>query len=321
MADKEDYIYAAARIRFKEMQCLSAAFIETLMAARNGDEALRLLADKGWGDGVQPIQSVLEKQRKDTWALLRELVKDMSVFDTFLLSNDYHNLKAAVKKLVSPAESKDIYIDDCTVAPALFEAALANGEYSALPQDMQQPARLAMAAIRQTHDGQLCDIIVDRACIEAVVRAGAGKGEVIELYAETLALVSSVKTAWRAALTGKDRGFLMAALPDCPPLDKDKLVEAALKGTDAILEYLRAGAYSKGGEMLAASVAAFEKWCDNRLISKISIQKTNTMTINPLAAYLIAKENEIKTVRVILSGKHNDLSENLVRERLRDMYV
>ncbi|MCI8744511.1 MAG: V-type ATP synthase subunit C, partial [Lachnospiraceae bacterium] len=35
----------------------------------------------------------------------------------------------------------------------------------------------------------------------------------------------------------------------------------------------------------------------------------------------LARENEIKTVRIILSGKLNGLSDDSIRERVREMYV
>jgi V/A-type H+/Na+-transporting ATPase subunit C len=35
----------------------------------------------------------------------------------------------------------------------------------------------------------------------------------------------------------------------------------------------------------------------------------------------LARENEIKCVRIILSGKLNDLPEKSLKERLREMYV
>ena len=51
----------------------------------------------------------------------------------------------------------------------------------------------------------------------------------------------------------------------------------------------------------------------------------NTGTIKkiagPLAAYILARENEIKSVRIILSGKINNLSDDSLRERVREMYV
>ena len=50
-------------------------------------------------------------------------------------------------------------------------------------------------------------------------------------------------------------------------------------------------------------------------------QKTNPFTIGPLVAYLLARETEIKAVRLILSGKRNRLDDRIVKERLRDLYV
>ena len=43
--------------------------------------------------------------------------------------------------------------------------------------------------------------------------------------------------------------------------------------------------------------------------------------ISPLIAYILARETEIKAVRIILSGKHNNLPQETIRERLREMYV
>ena len=37
-------------------------------------------------------------------------------------------------------------------------------------------------------------------------------------------------------------------------------------------------------------------------------QKYNSFSVGPLFAYLLARENEIKTVRIILTGKLNELA-------------
>ena len=39
------------------------------------------------------------------------------------------------------------------------------------------------------------------------------------------------------------------------------------------------------------------------------------------ALYVLARQNEIKTARIILSGKANSLSDDAIRERTREMYV
>jgi V/A-type H+-transporting ATPase subunit C len=43
--------------------------------------------------------------------------------------------------------------------------------------------------------------------------------------------------------------------------------------------------------------------------------------IEPLAGYLIAKDNEIKIARIIMAGKLAGISPELIRERLRETYV
>ena len=41
----------------------------------------------------------------------------------------------------------------------------------------------------------------------------------------------------------------------------------------------------------------------------------------PILAFLIGKEYELQAVRIILSGKINGVPVEIIKERLRDMYV
>jgi len=53
----------------------------------------------------------------------------------------------------------------------------------------------------------------------------------------------------------------------------------------------------------------------------IKPQKYNPFSAGPLVAYVLARENEIKTVRIILTARLNELPEEQIRERIREMYV
>ena len=76
------------------MSLLSGAFLEQLTAAKDYDECIQLLMEKGWGeDGITNAGDILAIEKRKTWELINELVKDMSVFDVFLYANDYHNLR------------------------------------------------------------------------------------------------------------------------------------------------------------------------------------------------------------------------------------
>jgi V/A-type H+-transporting ATPase subunit C len=143
----------------------------------------------------------------------------------------------------------------------------------------------------------------------------------MKLYGELTVASADIKTAIRACRTGKDKQFLERALVKCESLDISRLADAAVDSLDSIYEYLERTSYSDAIPEIKKSPSAFERWCDNRIIESIRPQIHNPFTIGPLAAYILARENEIKTVRIILSGKINDLAEESVRERVREMYV
>ncbi len=321
---KPDYIYAVARIRAKELLCFGSPAMEQLMACKTYEECLRMLNEKGWGNGSagQTPESLLDGERNKTWEQLRELVEDMSVFDVFLYANDYHNLKAAIKENYAPSHGADIYSSNGTIDPAVFRQAADEHDFSVLPARMRDAAEEAMSVLRETGDGQLCDIIIDKAALNAILQAGKASGDpLLAFYAEHTVATANIKTAVRCQKTGKSLAFIQRALAECDTLDVSLLAQTAVESFEAMIEYLGRTCYSGAAEALTQSASAFERWCDNRLIEKIRPQKYETSTIGPLAAWLLARENEIKTVRILLSGKRNGLSDDAIRERLREMYV
>ena len=165
-------------------------------------------------------------------------------------------------------------------------------------------------------------MIIDRAALDAIYQAGKeSPDKIIQDYAESTVAVADIKIAVRSQKTAKSTDFMKRAMEECDSLSVSQLSKAALSGMDAICEYLRGTAYAEGADALAESPSAFERWCDNRIIQTISPEKYHAFTIGPVIAYVIARQNEIKTVRIILSGKQNELPDDSIRERVREMYV
>jgi V/A-type H+/Na+-transporting ATPase subunit C len=322
MAENQ-YIYAVSRIRSKELSLLDKSFLEQLLSSKSYHDCLRLLTDKGWGLGNnETAEELLHIERDKTWDLIRELVEDMSVFDTFLYGNDFHNLKAAIKQVYRNEEVPNIYISHGTIKPEIIYNAVKEHDFSTLPEYMKQCAEEAYQVQLHTGDSQLCDVIIDRASLDTIYKKGKDSGnELLSEYAELKVAASNINIAIRGFKTKKGIEFLERAMAKCGSLDRDQLMNAALDSEEAIYDYLSTTVYSEAVQAIKESPSAFERWCDNVIMQHIKPQKYNSFTISPLAAYILARENEIKTVRIILSGKLNDLPENLVRERLREMYV
>lgn len=322
MAENQ-YTYAVARIRSKENSLLGKSDIEQLMNCKSEKECLRLLADKGWGrTGEEDSERLLAAERDKTWELIKELVDDMSVFHTFLYPNDFHNLKAAIKLVYTDSKLDNIFITQGTIDAELILNAVKEHDFSSLPESMRSCAEEAYQVQMQTGDSQLCDVIIDRAALETTLqKSKEAKNEIFRKYVELKVAVAAINIAIRSVKTGKDRAFMERAIAECSSLDKQELITAALNGMDAIYTYLSNTVYADAVPAIKESSSAFERWSDNLIIRYIRPQKYNPFTISPLAAYILARENEIKTVRIILSGKRNDIADDIIRERLREMYV
>lgn len=321
----EKYIYAVARIRALEMSLFSQTTIEQLMAAKTYKESLQFLIEHGWGDSetdTMDADAILNKETEKTWAVIKEMVEDMSIFDVILIPDLFHNLKAAIKTVVAGEVGADVFYNNVSMTGKQMMEIIKNKDFKELPENMQACAEEAYECMVHTKDGQMCDVIIDRATLEAIIQAAkAADNELLSAYAETTVAVANIKIAVRSEKTGKSMDFMRRAMAPCETINIDRLAKAALSGMDDIIKYLEETEYAGGAEALATGSSAFERWCDNQIIQTIRPQKYNSFSVGPLAAYILARLNEIKTVRIILSGKLNGLEDSAIRERIREMYV
>lgn len=318
------YTYAVARIRALEVSLFSDAVIEQLLACRTAEQALQFVMEKGWGDVSvdRDMDAVLKREEEKAWQVIREVAPDMHVFDVLSYPKLYHNLKAAVKEVYTQTRTPGIFYDDCDIPGSEMLQIVENKDFSRLPDGMRQVAGEALETLLHTGDGQLCDIMIDKAALEAIYKAGKDSGEpVIEDYADTTVAIADIKIAVRSQKTGKSADFMRSAMADCRSIEVEQLIRAALSGPDAIAGYLEGTSYAGGAGALRESPSAFERWCDNRMTETLKAQKYEIFSVGPLLGYLLARENEIKTVRIILTGKQNGFSDDAIRERIREMYV
>lgn len=318
------YTYAVARIRALETSLLTDGVMGQLLGCPNAKQAMQILREKGWGSGApeEGMEDMLAWEEQKAWQVIRDTAPDMKVFDVLSYPRLYHNLKAAVKAVCTGAHVADIFYDGCAVSGEEMMRIVENKEFDRLPGRMPEAARQAFETLLHTGDGQLCDIMIDRAALEAVREAGRQSGEpIIRDYADTTVSIADIKIAVRGCRTGKSAEFMRSAMAECQGVSVERLIRAALSGEDEIIKYLEQTSYAGGGPALAESPSAFERWCDDRMTESMKPQKYETFSVGPLLAYLLARENEIKTVRIILTGKQNSFPDDAIRERVRKMYV
>ena len=316
------YTTAVARIRVHETRLLGADKIEQLIAAENYRDALKRLGDLGYDVQSGDASVILKTEQQKAWQLLCEIAPDKSELEFLTVRNSFLNLKAALKSVVSDLDADAYFCAPANVPDETITAAVTGRDFSLLPDYMQDVAEQAYALLTSTGDGQLSDVVIDKKAMETYLDFAARlKDEALTKLAQFTVAVADMKIAYRSAKTEKDAEFLDDALVACDVIDCRELKEAALEGEEAVIDCIAALGYPEAAELLRSSPARFEKWCDDFVLSAVKDAKYQAFGFLPLVGYYIAKENEIKTLRIVLAAKENDLPAELIRERVRMLYV
>lgn len=317
----ETYAYGVARTHIRESNLLTRQDVEQLFAAATYEEAVQLLGDKGYTGDTGKMESLMDARREDLWKFIDELSVAQDEFKILRYETDFHNLKVSVKAQIGDADPEEFFLAYGNVPAQEIWTAVKERKFELLPSFLSEPGKNALEFLLRTQDGQGCDMYLDRTTLETISKAGEESAiPLIREYARWKTASTNIKIAVRCCLTEKTADFIQKALAPCAELDCRRLSLAASKDMEPIYEYLGYTDYAGSVDALKISLSAFEKWCDNRLMERILPEKTKSFGLGPIIAYVLAVENEIKMVRLILSGKLNHLDENLIRERMRELY-
>ncbi len=321
---EKDYTYGVARIRALESGLLTDDDMSQLAGMKTFEEGLTFLRDRGWGNGNESLtlDEMMSVEKEKTYRVLEEIVDEPEEYAILTLPDIYHNLKAAIKQVCTEQETANVFIDGVGEKPQFLKECIREGNYERLPKGMAEPAKEATEILLRTGDGQLCDLVIDRAALEAIREAGKNsENELIQKYADIQVTVADIKIAVRGVQSGKDAQFLDNALVSCAGISVSELKSASVNGIEGISSYLESAGYKDGVEALKTSASVFECWCDNLVIEEMKSQKYRAFTIGPVIAYAVARLNEIKTAKMILLGIQNGFEEDFIKERVRKMYA
>ena len=316
------YAFACGSVRARESGLLTAQERETLLALRTPEQLTAALRDRGWGDaaGLAEGEELLRQENARLWDYLRGVTPDFSLYDAFLVRQDYHNLKATIKGVLSGRAYAHLLLEPATVSADLLREAVETRKVSLLPEGMAQAAEKAYDRLAHAADPQGCDSLLDRAAMAAQRQAAqASRVALLCEYIDIQIFYQDARIALRAARCGKDTAFLKEALCDPDP----ELIRAASAGEDEVLGWLertdRWGS-RQAAELYRKSPSQFEKFAEDQAMACIRRGRQATLGPEPLLGYLAARETEIRTMRLLYSGLRAGRSEADIRERMRELY-
>ncbi|MDQ1317388.1 MAG: V-type synthase subunit [Candidatus Poribacteria bacterium] len=342
--ENTSYGYASGRLRVLETRLLNKASIGRLLEADSTQEVLRILSEGEYAVALSEIsnpsdfEKALEIEMERTYALVDELSHDPDLTKIFRTKWDFHNLKVLLKssylKELAP-KTDDILAKFGTVPIEDIKLAIepdAEKKGNILPDYLMTALVDVRSKYEASQDPQIIDIIVDNHLHNFLYNTVKYKNPFLKGYFEAVADLINIKNFIRIKNLGGSIKMLDAVLLPHGTLDKklflqqyEETIENFVGDLVATVlvktPYVSLVAEAIRGWEEDHSLATFEKLTDNYLINYIKPAQYIVFGVEPLIAYLLAKEHEIKLIRIIITGKINDLPIEIINERLRDTYA
>ena len=318
------FICLSAILRAKEARMLSGPKLERMLAEPSFADACRIATEGGYEDmsqmDVAGINASLAAFRARELAEIGELAPDVSVLDLFRMKYGYHNAKVLVKSLGDPEKDADLMSEAARFTPGelleVYQAETGNG---ALPAAYAAAIREAKVALARTGNPQISDYILDKAYFTEQLREAKKSGKpFIEDYVRLQIDKSNLRSALRTLGLERREELLDYALIEGGTISVEEL--RASMETKEDLQRLYAPTVL-GKAAATPGMTQFEKEADNAVRDYVMQSGFIAFGQEVLVEYLSALENEITSLRIILTGKRMGIPEAKLRERLRESYV
>lgn len=331
MAKRKDteYLYASSRIRALERTLLTREIIDRMLEARTLEDSLKVLQDEceyGLEQNLSAgrYEDLLSEEHQKNIALLQSLDEELSPF--FLYRYDYLNIKILLKAEFLGQEDA-LFSPLGSIPITELRAAIRERNFTGLTPIMQQATAEAIETFGRNRDPQLIDLLLDKACFEEMKEKAKklANGFIKEYLAREIDS-ANIKAFVRIKRQGGGSDLFRQTF-----ISGGKLELALFLSYfgEEIAAFAQALAYTEFGNVLsealpainAGNLGAFEKQLEDYSLIQLKKAKFIPFGPEPLVAYMLAKENDLKTARIILAGKAAGISTERIAEKVRETYV
>lgn len=332
--DKLNFAHAITRLRVLETRLLDRIKLERLIDSQNAESAFKILLDNNYGDQAgaalraDDYEILLGDELKKLYKLMKEVSPEKRLVEMMCLRYDYHNVKVLLKAKALNKDLDNLLAPISTVPTQKLKEYISSENYRDLSPIMAKAILEVEAEFKKNEDPQDIDILLDKYMyLDIMDKANAiGDPFIKDFYIDTIDFIN-IKTFLRVKKQNKDRFFLNKVLIQGGKLQSSLFTSLINEHVETLAAKLSHTDYhelfKRGIEDYERTmkINVLEKEMDNFLMEYIKKGKFVSFGIEPLMGYMIAKETEIRNVRIIMVGKVNNISPAVIRERMRDIYV
>jgi len=319
------YVRQTALVRVYEMQMLSRATLMDMANAENFEAAVGPLSATEYampraGRDFAEAENVLRARRGAVRELFSDLMLDQPVVELFKTRDDFANLRLALRRTLTEKPLGTDYSSEGNFPPERFADVFEQENYDLLPDYLQAAADRAVLAYYQDKDIRRIDYAVDSVQAEYNLKTAR---RLKSLFLVGLFRIqndlTNIRTMLRLKFTESEQRnvFLPGGYIELERLQRGlELGYESLGPLFFVTPYHRV--VETGANYLASnkSFLGVEQQSDAHLIGFLKTTIQITAGPQPIIAYLLMKEHEIRTVRLILTAKKNHLDTKLILDRI-----
>lgn len=319
------YAYATARVRALQSQMLSRAELLDLTNAENYTAAAELLSQTQYalpqtGANLNDLENILLQRRTELRELFKKLIIDEDIIEPLVVREDFANMRLALRRKLTEKPVGLDYSNDGSIPAEDFEKIFEEENYSPLPYHMREAIETAVLAYYQDKDIRQIDYALDYMHFEHKLNRAIQIKNIFmtELFRMQID-INNIKTLLRLKFTDSEvrdvfifGGYLnIRELKTALDADFE-----AVKNMFAHTTYKEI--FEQGINYLTEnnSFIKLEQKCDEHFAGFLKTTNNITAGPQPIIAYLLSKEAEIRKIRLILTAKKNELEKQLILDRI-----
>lgn len=328
-----DYTFPCVVIRSEEVNLLSGEDMERVMNQTTVQGVMNILSEFGYGDGKEPdnprdYEKVLRTKLEEAYETVYSIIPDEKEMNLFSYPNDFHNAKVLLKAEFLKTNAEHLLLDTGIIPKEQMEEMIRKRNFEGMSVKMREAVKEAIDVFSKTRDPQEIDIILDKACYQDMLSdAEDSKNEFVINYIRLLIDILNVNAFVRLREIEKPKTFFRKICLTGGNLDGGFFEDAYEEAYQSLAEKLEPfgfrDVFLKGAEdaRVYAKYTCFEKLLDDLKLSFVRDSLYIPFGIEPIVGYIVAKETEIKNLRIILAGLVAGTPKDEIRERLRETYV
>jgi V/A-type H+-transporting ATPase subunit C len=322
------YTYETAQVRALEMQMLTRATLQDMANASSFQQAADLLSGTEYalpagGRNFAEVQEVLLQRRTAVRTLFAGLMLDTSIVKLLKTRDDFANLRLAVRRTLTETPIGADYSSDGNVPAEQIEQIFAEEEEfgkPVFPDYVRDAVEQAVLAYYQNKDIRRIDDAIDKCQAEYNLKQARRLKNVFLTGLFKIQIdLTNIRTMLRLKFTESEQRnvFLKGGF-----IELERFMHGLELGYEALGQLFFVTPYYRLVDIGAGYLASYksflkvEQQCEEHLIGFLKSTVRITAGPQPIIAYLLMKEHEIRTVNLILTAKKNDLDTKLLLDRI-----